>query len=78
MTKLLPGDRVSFEQNGRRLRGVVADGLCLRTRGEKLQVPVVRPRNVRRPRVSADGDHRPIERKVRWIDRAKLRKLPSP
>jgi hypothetical protein len=71
--KLSPGDRVYFVQNGRKLRGVVADTLNLKTRGQKLQVPVVRPRNVKR--VLADSQHK-SQPKVRWLDRELVRKLP--
>ncbi|NBS71834.1 hypothetical protein EBT31_23395 [bacterium] len=73
MTKLLPGDRVSFIQNGRRLRGVIADALQIKVRGEELELPVVRPsrRSASRPLME---QQRPP--KLRWIKRSLLRKLP--
>lgn len=69
--KLSQGDRVSFAHNGRRLRGVVGDFIPMKERGEALLVPVLRPRCVNR--VNADGS---TSKKVRWIARTELRKLP--
>lgn len=75
--KLAPGDRISFVQNGRKLRGVVADTLNLKVRVEELLIPVVRPRNGVK-HVTAHLDHAQQRHlKTRWIQRCKLRKLPS-
>lgn len=78
-TALKPGDRVYFvSQSGLKLRGVVADALGLKTRGEELLVPIQRPRNVRRETCPADrGDHHPSELKTRWLKRSEVRKLPQ-
>lgn len=79
-TELLPGDRVVFvsEKSGLKLRGVVSDTLNLKTRGEALLVPVVRPRNSNKPAtVHADHDGTTRALKTRWIERSKLRKLPE-
>ena len=72
--KLMPGDRVSFIENGRKLRGVVADGLMLRSRGEGLLIPVVRPSS--RARVRADHFAPYTPAKLRWLTRKEIRKLP--
>lgn len=71
-SKLLPGDRVYFVQNGRKLRAVVGDSLPLKVRREELKVPVTRPRRVNR----CHADLGPKRLRVRWIERSKLRKLP--
>lgn len=77
-TSLQPGDRVYFIQNERKLRGVVSDTLNLKTRGEALLVPVVRPRKSNKaPTIHADHDGKTRELKTRWIERSKLRKLPD-
>lgn len=74
--KLMPGDLVSFIHNGRKLRGVVADNLSLRTRGEALLIPITRPRNTKRCRAdSLDAKRKPA--KVRWLPRKEVRKLPT-
>jgi len=80
-TPLAPGDRVVFvsEKSGLKLRGVVSDTLGLKTRGEEMLVPVVRPRTSNKPETcKADHDGtKPRELKTRWIERSKLRKLPD-
>lgn len=80
-TPLIPGDRVVFisDKSGLKLRGVVSDTLGLKTRGEEMLVPVVRPRQSNKP-VTCKADHDGIkqrELKTRWIERSKLRKLPD-
>jgi hypothetical protein len=77
MTKLYPGDRVVFDQNDRKLKGVVADGLNLRARGEKLLIPVIRPRRTNRVKADQIDQHRVLRPRVRWIERSLLRKLPA-
>lgn len=82
-TELIPGDRVSFEQNGRKLRGVITDYLDLKTRGEERCYPVVRPMRRKHERIGADrvtteGGVMTPGQKVRWLPRSKLRKLPTP
>lgn len=78
---LVAGDRVVFENPGkdgkvRKLRGVVADTMNIKSRGEELLVPVVRPRNSKRCR--ADDLGRKVKPpKLRWIERSKVRKLPD-
>lgn len=74
-TELQHGDRVSFVQNGRKLRGVVGETMNLKAHGEKLLVPVTRPQNRKTTTVKADD--KPTKVKVRWIERHLLRKLPS-
>jgi hypothetical protein len=70
---LMPGDRVSFVQNGRKLRGVVVEALFS---GKLELVPVQRP-SERKPSCRLDHPDRPIrEPKTRWIKRSELRKLP--
>lgn len=79
-TELIPGDRVVFtsEKSGLKLRGVVSDTLNLKTRGEALLVPVIRPRQSNKPpKIHADHDGKAHELKTRWIERSKLRKLPD-
>lgn len=79
-TSLQPGDRVTFtsEKSGLKLRGIVSDTLNLKTRGEALLVPVVRPRKSNKaPTIHADHDGKTRELKTRWIERSKLRKLPD-
>jgi hypothetical protein len=72
--KLSPGDHFYIEQNGRKLRGIVADFLPMK-HGRKTMIPFVRPRNTKR--VVADSpNHKPI--KCRWLERKLVRKLPKP
>lgn len=77
--QLLPGDRCYFLQNGRKLRGMVSDTLSLKTRGEELLVPIVRPRKTnRKPVCNADHDgQKPHQLKTRWLKRSDVRKLPE-
>lgn len=85
-TKLLPGDPVQWDHpvkvKGKEdriihLRGIIADHLNLKTRGEKQLYPVVRPRNRKTVMVQADNDMKPFKLKTRWMERSKLRKLPT-
>lgn len=82
-TPLMPGDRVVFtsDKSGLKLRGVVSDTLGLKTRGEEMLVPVVRPRKQPEHKpFTCRADHdgvKPRELKTRWIERSKLRKLPD-
>ncbi len=73
-TKLNPGDKISFVQNGRILRGIIADNLTLRTKGEPLLIPIIRPRS---KKISADTPGKTIQPKVRWLERKLIRKLPE-
>lgn len=74
----MPGDRVYFIQNDRKLRGVVSDTLSLKSRGEELLVPVVRPRKSSKPETChADHSAKPRELKTRWLARSAVRKLPD-
>lgn len=74
MTRLCPGDRVSFlSPKGRKLRGTVVESMELRARKTELLVPVVRTFNRRRQTCQAEI---PVQPRVRWIERSKLRKLP--
>lgn len=66
---LLAGTRVSFVQNGRNLKGIVAD--YLDTGEEDPLIPVVRPMNRKTPIVNADCN-KPRNLKLRWILRSKL------
>lgn len=72
--KLLPGDVCYFIQNKRKLRCVVTDYLAMKSRGEALLVPVVRPQNRKAAKCAVDGE---AKLKVRWIKRTELRKLPQ-
>lgn len=74
MKKLRSGDRVSFIQNGRRLRGVVCDHIPVKARGVEYEVPVIRlqRRSATRPLMEQISTPR-----VRWIPRSQLRKLPE-
>lgn len=78
MQKLLPGTRVYFIQNGRKLRGIVAETLHLKARGEPLAIPVIRPFNRKNVLCNADrgGGESPL--KLRWLPRNEVRKLPEP
>lgn len=76
-SKLLPGDRVIFEQNGRNLKGVVADALMMKSKGEPLMIPVIRPAIRKRPRIKADKADKADNQKLRWLPRKSLRKLPN-
>lgn len=60
MKTLLPGDRIIYHINGRRMRGTVADYLPMHTRGAVPQIPIFK-RN---------------QKRVTFIPRNKLRKLP--
>lgn len=71
---LKPGDKVYFlSPKNRKLRGEVADNLSLKTRGEELEYPVIRP-SKRKAKPKIDGHTKPL--KVRWIKRSDLHKLP--
>lgn len=72
--KLAPGDRCYFIQNGRKLRGVVADNLALKARGEPRLIPFIRPRNAGKAHLDRHGAAR--RQKLRWLERKQLRKLP--
>lgn len=72
--ELIAGDRVSFLQNGRKLRGVVADYMGMKARGEELEVPIIRPRKRKIATAAVDG-HPKL--KIRWVKRTLLRKLPD-
>lgn len=77
MTKLKPGDRVSYlspSGSGRKLRAVVIPSLEFRGRGEELLVPVQRHFNRKRKLCAADGHG---ETKTHWKKRSELRKLPN-
>ena len=77
--KLKPGDKIQFTQNNRNLRGEVADTLNLKTRGEELFIPVIRPFNRKNIQCNADrlDGSRDAKLKVRWIPRKLVRKLPE-
>lgn len=76
---LAPGDRVKFPSKSGllMLRGVVADALVMKVRGEELLVPVSRTINRHKAACAADRkDHEISPPQVRWIPRSRVRKLP--
>lgn len=88
LTKLQPGDPCVLEKPAPteakpdrviRFRFVVADALTFpKRRGEKELIPVYRP--IKRKKTDCNADHpdRPAPpQKIRWIERSKLRQLPS-
>jgi hypothetical protein len=75
--KLKPGDLVYFVSKGRKLRGVVADNLSLKARGEPLLIPVARPRNTKRVKADSLDQHQYHPQKIRWLPRKEVRKLPD-
>ena len=76
---LNPGDRAYFiSANGRKLRCEVADTLNLKSRGEEMWVPIIRPAKRKKNRCNLDSPNDRIQPpKIRWIERSKLRKLPK-